>query len=118
MKISDTNKRKLSALEVELIHRAYGINVDIRHVGRNSEREGDVEITGTSERGIFTAWLPLAVIHAVDWVNPAIYGQSDGYGELGHVPPQGYDWSAIRDSSKEQVWKMFEVAVKAINFLR
>lgn len=32
-------------------------------------------------------------------IGEAIYALQDGYGIVGHVPPQGYDWSGIRDSS-------------------
>jgi hypothetical protein len=31
----------------------------------------------------------------------AVWAQSDGYGERGYIPTQGYDWSGIRDSSEE-----------------
>lgn len=37
-----------------------------------------------------------------------LYGLSDGYGEQGYLPSQGYDWSGIRDSSTtaiEAMWK-------------
>lgn len=29
----------------------------------------------------------------------AIWAQQDGYGRTGYTPPQGWDWSGIRDSS-------------------
>lgn len=28
-----------------------------------------------------------------------IYALADGYGEPGTIPPQGYDWSGVRDST-------------------
>lgn len=37
-----------------------------------------------------------------------IYSMQDGYGEIGYVPDQGYDWSGVRDSSPHQIreiWK-------------
>lgn len=40
----------------------------------------------------------------------AIYAQSDGYGEVGYVPDQGYDWSGIRDSSPAAVERMWAAA--------
>jgi hypothetical protein len=40
-----------------------------------------------------------------------IYSLSDGYGEPGFVPEQGYDWSGIRDSSIGAVEAMFLVAI-------
>lgn len=36
-----------------------------------------------------------------------IWNKSDGYGAPGFVPPQGYDWSGIRDSSPQGVEAMF-----------
>ena len=42
---------------------------------------------------------------------PAIWAASDGYGEPGLVPGQGYDWSGIRDSSIEAVEAMYRAAV-------
>lgn len=41
-----------------------------------------------------------------------IWDESDGYGEQGYIPCQGYDWSGIRDSSPEAWARMFAVAVK------
>lgn len=38
-----------------------------------------------------------------------IWDHSDGYGEPGYVPAQGYDWSGIRDSSPEAIDAMYEV---------
>lgn len=35
-----------------------------------------------------------------------IWSLSDGYGEPGLIPPQGYDWSGIRDSSLEAIEAM------------
>lgn len=40
----------------------------------------------------------------------AIYAQSDGYGEKGYIPCQGYDWSGIRDSSDKARADMARVA--------
>lgn len=41
-----------------------------------------------------------------------VWAESDGYGIPGEVPPQGYDWSGIRDSSTEAVEAMYAVATK------
>lgn len=41
-----------------------------------------------------------------------IWARSDGYGEPGFVPPQGYDWSGIRDSSDAAVASMYAVVVE------
>lgn len=40
-----------------------------------------------------------------------LWSVSDGYGEPGFVPPQGYDWSGIRDSSTEAIEAMHKVIV-------
>jgi hypothetical protein len=37
----------------------------------------------------------------------AIYALQDGYGEVGYVPEQGYDWSGVRDSSYEAIQAMY-----------
>lgn len=39
----------------------------------------------------------------------AIWALSDGYGEPGYVPEQGYDWSGIRDSSTAAIEAMWKV---------
>lgn len=39
----------------------------------------------------------------------AIWALSDGYGEQGYIPEQGYDWSGIRDSTAEAVDAMYEL---------
>ena len=42
----------------------------------------------------------------------AVYELSDGYGVVGLVPDQGFDWSGIRDSSTEAIEAMYAVARK------
>lgn len=41
-----------------------------------------------------------------------VWALSDGYGEPGEVPVQGYDWSGIRDSSVEAVEAMYAEAIR------
>lgn len=57
----------------------------------------------------------LKVLHEF-WGDPkvgdAIWGLSDGYGEPGFVPVQGYDWSGIRDSSDDAIKAMYEVVLR------
>jgi len=36
-----------------------------------------------------------------------LWSLSDGYGEPGLIPPQGYDWSGIRDSSSWAIEAMY-----------
>jgi hypothetical protein len=40
-----------------------------------------------------------------------VYDLSDGYGEPGYIPVQGYDWSGIRDSSPAAIDAMYEFVV-------
>jgi hypothetical protein len=42
-------------------------------------------------------------------VYKAVYAKNDAYGPEGFVPPQGYDWSGIRDSSDSAKTKMCQV---------
>lgn len=44
-----------------------------------------------------------------------IWAIQDGYGERGFTPPQGYDWSGIRDSSDEARAAMYAVASEFIS---
>lgn len=37
-----------------------------------------------------------------------IYALNDAYGPVGTVPPQGYDWSGIRDSSPAAIRAMVQ----------
>lgn len=37
-----------------------------------------------------------------------LWGLSDGYGEPGYEPEQGYDWSGIRDSTPAAVHEMWQ----------
>jgi hypothetical protein len=39
-----------------------------------------------------------------------IWSNTDAYGSPGSVPPQGYDWSGIRDSSPIAIRRMWETA--------
>jgi hypothetical protein len=56
---------------------------------------------------IFDVWGSHGVPESV---NEAIWDLSDGYGEPGYIPEQGYDWSGIRDSTPEAISAMAEVA--------
>lgn len=48
-----------------------------------------------------------AVGEADDKFLNAIWSRQDGYGETGYVPPQGFDWSGIRDSTDGAVVQMY-----------
>lgn len=47
-----------------------------------------------------------AALHAQIWA------LTDAYGEQGMIPPQGYDWSGVRDSSEQAIKAMEEIADK------
>lgn len=48
-------------------------------------------------------------------IGQRIYDLSDGYGEPGFVPPQGHDWSGIRDSSASAIDAMYSAALTFVN---
>ena len=45
-----------------------------------------------------------------------LYALSDGYGEAGYIPEQGYDWSGIRDSSDCAVIRMYQFCISNMTF--
>jgi len=54
--------------------------------------------------------LPEVVKNAID---NAVWNLQDGYGVAGYTPPQGWDWSGIRDSSPE-AFRNMAVVVTAL----
>ena len=55
-------------------------------------------------------WLPEIRRRGLsDEVFDAVWACADAYGEPGTVPPQGHDWSGIRDSSPGAIRDMAEV---------
>lgn len=44
----------------------------------------------------------------------AAWNFTDAYGELGYIPPQGYDWSGFRDSSAQSSAKSAEAIRKIL----
>jgi hypothetical protein len=84
---------------------------------RRSDKEFDITISGESgkeDKWKFSAWMPLIIIKNVDWTNKKIWSLTDAYGEKGYIPSQGYDWSGVRDSSTELIWKMLDFAIKML----
>ncbi len=83
--------------------------------GRHSDKEFDVDISvdGNAEGNDvhICASMYLAIIQNVNWKDKRIWELTDAYGDKGYIPSQGYDWSGIRDSSIEAVWKMTNVSV-------
>jgi hypothetical protein len=55
-------------------------------------------------------WIEMAMDRGGNTAVAAIWARQDGYGEPGYTPPQGFDWSGIRDSSDEATARMVAVA--------
>lgn len=68
-------------------------------IKRRSPREFDVEYSGPG----YASWLPLAAICAVNWIK---FAEMSSYPEM----VREGDWSGIRDSTRDEIWEMFEVA--------
>jgi hypothetical protein len=60
-------------------------------------------------KAIHEAWMD---VNASTETLVALWAESDGYGEQGYVPEQGYDWSGIRDSTPDAVRAMWRVLTK------
>lgn len=107
-------ERELLAKVAEAEGWGEGFTVTRSSTTLTNSRECDLHIVGRYSRGElagtkFSAWLPLSVIHAVDWTEAHIWGLSDAYGGA-PPPPMEQDWSGIRDSSDDVRWAMFEIA--------
>ena len=50
-------------------------------------------------------------------LNDEVWDLQDGYGQPGHTPEQGWDWSGIRDSSPEAKVAMIKVVEKFVGVL-
>lgn len=81
-------------------------------ISRKSPMEYDLDIDWVDARGRKgSSYLPLTVIGSVNWSDNRIWQYTDAYGPKGYIPPQGYDWSGVRDSSNEAIWSMFSEAM-------
>ncbi len=98
--LSDDERAVTSVLE----HGASRYTID--SIERRSPREFDLGISGQHEKfatpANYTAWLPLAVIGEANWVELAPHSDYPSMVWDG-------DWSGIRDSSEEAIWRMFEI---------
>ncbi len=80
-------------------------------ITRRSARPYDLTIEGRygyghAMQGIgFSAWLPLGALHALEAKDYARAVRMSDY------PEMGGDWSGIRDSTPETIWRMFNVLV-------
>ena len=82
----------------------------VTRVISRSDRLYDIRVEGIcrmddlSEPVRFSAWLPLAAIRAlVPWRRPEVARMTD-YPEM----VLAGDWSGVRDSSDERIWRIFE----------
>ncbi len=100
-----------SPLELKAVAAALRPEQRLRNLRRRSFREFDIEMDGiyTDSCGTWGAWLPLAVISAANWCHPSIAELSDY-----RIMAQEGDWSAIRDSRTESIWRMFDVAAEQL----
>ena len=108
-------KNTLTAKEIGILgilcHKAQWKNA---FTERYSDRDFDVHIFAEDCMGArwqISASMYLVIIKNVNWKDKRIWELTDAYGEKGYIPSQGYDWSGIRDSSLEAIWKMTDVAV-------
>jgi len=75
-----------------------------------SDREYDLEIEGITNDGLnFSAWLPLAMIGAINWCEPSIANMTD-YPEM----TRSGDWSGVRDSRDEAIWNIVDTIYDGI----
>ena len=100
--------REVTDAEHAAIHLLPNI-VTVSSVRARSEREFDVEFTGTERQSFydgesvnFSAWFPLAVIREMsNWTELSEMSDHPDMVAAG-------DWSGIRDSSNESIWNMFD----------
>lgn len=79
--------------------------------------EGQWSINGGETWISFKGCVPLMVISEARDHQEAydrIWALQDGYGSPGLTPPQGRDWSGIRDSSDKAHQAMYEVALEYV----
>lgn len=77
------------------------MNQMLNDMGFNSEEKRELR------RRVLKAAYELA--RTDDKRNDEIWEAQDGYGSPGYTPPQGWDWSGIRDSSYRAVVEMAEI---------
>jgi hypothetical protein len=89
------------------------------NIERKTDQDFDLLISGKEYGGHkFTAWVPLLVIARANWTDPRIWKIQDGYGAPGFKPAQGFDWSGIRDSEEETIWRMPWEELSKIRFMK
>lgn len=64
--------------------------------------DGRCAVHGAMMREVHQAWQAGSAA-----ASEVIWSLSDGYGETGYVPEQGYDWSGVRDSSTAAIKAMW-----------
>lgn len=98
-----------SAKELSLIAKIL-VHASEIEIERKSAREFDLRVCGIENVNkpgekpwlvAFSSWLPLKVIHQSDWIALARFTD---YPEM----VQAGDWSGVRDSAEETIWKIFD----------
>ena len=88
-----TEKERQLLLYMGYYHSAEELTVMVRR----SEREFDISFVTENRQ----AWLPLSLIRTFNWETLA------DMSDIPEMVREG-DWSGIRDSSDDTIWKMFE----------
>ena len=101
-------EQELRPVEMSLIRYILareGYDLTTMTVTRRSDRLGDVSLQASRSSGVhLAAWLPLLAIRNLTlWTLPTIADMTD-YPEMA----VGGDWSAVRDSTREKIWLIFE----------
>ena len=111
---SKLNNKAKASLAVRQIVDLLDGDYKVTDVEALSDNEYDLSIEGThklygSEMS-YSAWLPkLAISGLVDWSSPEVASMTD-YPEMAFDG----DWSAVRDSSEEAIWAIFNEHVMPI----
>lgn len=106
---SDLIKQIISVKE-----KSWDSSYSIERIERNSDRWGDLDISGKSGSIRFEAWLPLSAISELtDWTSPKIANKTDYPGMA-----RSGDWSGVRDTNRETIFDIFDEEFGHIEKLR
>ena len=95
------------SLLLKLQERNKGGKLTVINIERKSDREYDLSLTAVKTIDTVSCasygWLPLtAISFLVTWTHPAVANMTD-YPDMA----LNGDWSAVRDSSPEKIWAIF-----------
>lgn len=91
-------------------------------VWKGEHAEGESQLSGAGRWCRFSGNLKMMVIHLacesqIEGAAEAIWALQDGYGQPGFTPPQGWDWSGIRDSSRDARKAMYAKAKELLGLV-